>query len=67
MKLLFGILLLFISSYVTSVANPDDSTQTNNIFKNGDIRIFYTGNQNNVYKEIYLHFNSPKCGIESID
>jgi hypothetical protein len=67
MKLLFGILLLFISTHVISVANPDDSTQTNNIFKNGDIRIFYSGNQNNVYKEIDLHFNSPKCGIESID
>ncbi|MBX3042184.1 MAG: hypothetical protein KIT33_14180 [Candidatus Kapabacteria bacterium] len=67
MKILLGILLLFVSPQILFAANPDDTIQTNKTFKCDVIRIFHSGSKNNVYKEILLEINTNKYGIESID
>ena len=67
MKLLFGILLLLISPQIINAANSNDSIQTHNILARNEIRLYYNGKSNNVYKDIYLHINTYKCGIETID
>ena len=67
MKLLFGFLLLLISPQIINAANSNDSIQTDNILARNEIRLYYSGSLNNVYKDIYLHINTYRCGIETID
>lgn len=65
-SVILTILILLISNTLYA-GNLDDSTEIVDNFKNSGIRIFYAGNKNNVYKDIYLHFGIDKCGIESLD